>query len=126
MDSNLQYRAVKGRFIPSASGSSRFVGPRKSLFSDSGGRDQLSEPQRSAMASSCYVAMEVGSAGLGGCESNPEVSLSRRLPAVCSGYLGHALDAFGFVATSTVWANEAAWGMRGSERGRLQPARRGY
>src|SRR6516225_3846066 len=42
------------------------------------------------MASSCNVAMEVGSAGLGGCESNPEVSLSRRLPAVCSGYRGHA------------------------------------
>src|SRR6516162_5298769 len=40
------------------------------------------------MASSCNVAMEVGSAGLGGCESNPEVSLSRRLPAVCSGYRG--------------------------------------
>jgi hypothetical protein len=36
--------------------------------------------------------MEVGSAGLGGCESNPEVSLSRRLPAVCSGYRGHAID----------------------------------
>src|SRR6516165_10568760 len=42
------------------------------------------------MASSCNVAMEFGSAGLGGCESNPEVSLSRRLPAVCSGYRGHA------------------------------------
>src|SRR6516162_6703327 len=42
------------------------------------------------MASPCNVAMEVGSAGLGGCESNPEVSLSRRLPAVCSGYRGHA------------------------------------
>jgi hypothetical protein len=48
MDSNLQYRAAKRRFVTSASGSSRFtvenVGPRKALFSGSGGRDQLSEP----------------------------------------------------------------------------------
>src|SRR5271170_4992329 len=33
--------------------------------------------------------MKVGSAGLDGCESKPEVSLSRRLPAVCSGYRHH-------------------------------------
>jgi hypothetical protein len=42
------------------------------------------------MASSCNVAMEVGSAGLGECESNPGVSLSRHLPTVCPGYRDHA------------------------------------
>jgi hypothetical protein len=94
VDSNLQYRVVKGRIWPERK---RFqpvtvenVWPRKSPFSGSGDRDQRSEPQRSATASSCNVAMEVGSAGLGGCEFNPGVALSRRLPTVCPGYRDHA------------------------------------
>ena len=42
------------------------------------------------MAPSCNVAIEVGSAGLGECESNPGVSLSRHLPTVCLGDRDHA------------------------------------
>jgi hypothetical protein len=46
--------------------------------------DHLSAMTMCAMTSSCNVAMEVGSASSG------RVSLSRRLPAVCSGYRHHA------------------------------------
>src|SRR5262245_20318990 len=55
MDSNLQYRAVNGRVCSEGKrlqpATVENVGPRKPLFSGSGGRDQLSGPQRSASGS---------------------------------------------------------------------------
>src|SRR6516164_3967054 len=48
----------------------------------------LSAMAMCAMASSCHVAIEVGSAGAGRVRIQPE-SLSRPLPEVCSGYRHH-------------------------------------
>jgi hypothetical protein len=93
MDSNLQFRAVKGRFVPSASGSSR-------LQSRMWGRENrcsqvregvISFPRHSALLWLRRAMSRWRSGRQGWASTDPNLkSRSRRLPAVSSGYRGHA------------------------------------